>query len=100
VSPQAATKPTEKTTPEIFSRDFFVSAGRRGGRPRFTPEQKIERAIARLQARLAKLRSDADRPCRTTRTSDTDTSSHPQRPKQHRSARRSARSLPKRKAAR
>ena len=97
MSAQVATKPTEKTTPEIFSREFFVSAGRRGGRPRFTDEEKLERAIQRLQNRLAELRSG--RPCRT-RTSDDDTEVRSKRGKQHRSPRRSARSVPNRKAAR
>ena len=85
-------------TPERYSREFFVCAGKRGGRPRFTPEQKIERAIARLQARLAELR--AGRPCRTSRTSDTDTKVHPQHRKHRGAAQSCARTMPSRKATR
>jgi hypothetical protein len=51
-----------------------------------------------LEKKLAELRKL--QPCRTSRAQDTDTSSRLQGPKQHRSTRRSDRSVPNRKAAR
>ena len=59
----AAQNPSTRTAPETFTREFFVQCGRRGGgRPKLPPQLKTERAIQRLERRLAELR--ATLPCR------------------------------------
>jgi hypothetical protein len=53
-------------TPEPYTREFFVCAGKRGGgRPPLPPGEKTKRAIERLERKLAELR--AALPCRTSR---------------------------------
>ena len=97
MAPQAVTQSnlSPHSPLRTHPRDFFAACGRRGGRPRLSEQERHQRAIARLERKLATLK--ASQPCRTLHI---DTSAHTKRRKQRGVSRSSARTIPVLKVSR